>query len=230
MSDISEIRISYNDRDNLLLEKNIAVKEPFNLFNKWYQDVRNNPSIKEPNAACLATATKDGIPSARYILCKGFDSDGFRFFTHYTSRKGQDIEQNPNVALTFFWQPFYRSVRIEGIAVKLPFSDADEYFRSRPYQSQIGALCSDQSKPIEGRHILWQREGELKKQYSEGNVPRPEQWGGYKVIPNAFEFWQGQTDRIHDRILFRRPKEGETVDNKYCFQGENNWVYERLSP
>ncbi|KAI4461559.1 pyridoxine-5-phosphate oxidase [Holotrichia oblita] len=206
------IRISYNDRSNLLLEENITVKEPFNLFSKWYQDAVNNPSIIEPNAACLATATKEGIPSARFVLCKGYDSNGFKFFTHYTSRKGQEI------------------VRIEGVASKLPFSDADEYFHSRPYQSQIGALCSDQSKPIEGRHILWQREVELKQQYSEGNVPRPEQWGGYNITPKSIEFWQGQTDRIHDRIKFRRPKEGEIVDNKYCFVGENNWIYERLCP
>ncbi|KAI4461569.1 pyridoxine-5-phosphate oxidase [Holotrichia oblita] len=104
------IRISYNDRSNLLLEENITVKEPFNLFSKWYQDAVNNPSIIEPNAACLATATKEGIPSARFVLCKGYDSNGFKFFTHYTSRKGQEIEQNHNVALTFYWPPFHRSL------------------------------------------------------------------------------------------------------------------------
>ncbi|KRT78153.1 hypothetical protein AMK59_8104, partial [Oryctes borbonicus] len=200
-------------RTTSIQEENIGVKEPFHLFDQWFQEAVNNPSIMEPNAACLATSTKEGIPSARFVLCKGYDPTGFKFFTHYTSRKGQEIEENPNVALTFYWPQFSRSIRIEGVAEKLPFLDADEYFKSRPYQSQIGALSSDQSKPIEGRHILWQKEVELKKQYSEGNVPRPEQWGGYKILPRSIEFWQGQTDRIHDRIKFRRLREGEVVDN-----------------
>jgi len=186
--------------------------------------------VIEPNAMCLSTATKDGVPSARFVLCKGYGKDGFRFFTHYTSHKGQQLAENPNCALTFFWAQFSRSVRIEGVAEKLPFSDADHYFNSRPYQSQIGALCSDQSKPIEGREVLANKERELKRQYGEGDVPRPPQWGGYVVVPRSIEFWQGQTDRIHDRIKFRRPINGEKPDGILTHEGQDGWIYERLAP
>jgi pyridoxamine 5'-phosphate oxidase len=139
-------------------------------------------------------------------------------------------EENPHCALTFYWAYCNRSVRIEGVAEKLPFSDADQYFKSRPYQSQIGALCSDQSKPIKNRNVLAEKERELKGVYGEGEVPRPPQWGGYLVRPQSIEFWQGQTDRIHDRIKFRRPTSGEEPDGVLTRQGDEGWIYERLAP
>ncbi|KYB25431.1 pyridoxine/pyridoxamine 5'-phosphate oxidase [Tribolium castaneum] len=225
--DISAIRTNYNDRTNLFLEEDIEVKEPFHLFEKWFSIVRNNPTVVEPNAMCLSTATKSGIPSARFVLCKGYSKEGFRFFTHYTSRKGQELEENPNCALTFYWAFCNRSVRIEGHVEKLPFSAADEYFHSRPYQSQIGALCSNQSKPIVNRNVLANKEQELKGLYGEGQVPRPPQWGGYIVRPHTIEFWQGQTDRIHDRIRF---KKGVQADGVLTHEGAEGWVYERLAP
>ncbi|KAJ8930272.1 hypothetical protein NQ314_016939 [Rhamnusium bicolor] len=138
-------------------------------------------------------------------------------------------EENPNAALTFYWEHYSRSVRVEGIVEKLPFSEADGYFSKRPYQSQIGALCSDQSKPIEGRELLTAMEKKLKSEYSEGQVPRPSLWGGYIVKPHSIEFWQGQTDRIHDRIRFRKPKENEP-DGVLTHDAEDGWVYERLCP
>jgi len=230
MSDIAGLRTAYNERTNLLMENNLSVKEPITLFQEWFDDAKSNPAVIEPNAMCLATATRDGIPSARFVLCKGFDKSGFKFFTHYTSRKGQELKQNPNAALTFFWAPLSRSVRVEGCVEMLPMSAAEEYFSGRPYVSQIGALCSDQSKPISGRQVLTQKEFELKCKYKEGQVPKPESWGGYLVKPRSIEFWQGQTDRIHDRIKFFRPEQDVVADNKLTYQAEDGWLYERLAP
>ncbi|XP_066140044.1 pyridoxine/pyridoxamine 5'-phosphate oxidase-like isoform X2 [Euwallacea fornicatus] len=209
--DIGGMRHDYNNKKNLFLEEHIQKKEPFDLFQKWFEQVQRDPRTVEPNAVCLSTCTKDGIPSGRFVLLKGFNKDGFRFFTHYTSRKGQDL------------------VRIEGDVEKLCFDVADTYFKSRPYQSQIGALCSDQSKPIFDRDVLAKKETELRATYKEGEVPRPPFWGGYLLKPHTIEFWQGQTDRIHDRIRFRFPKEGEP-DGVLTKQGEDGWIYERLCP
>ncbi|XP_018562256.1 pyridoxine-5'-phosphate oxidase [Anoplophora glabripennis] len=226
--DVAGMRVNYNERTNLFLEENLEIKEPFYLFDKWFKIVKNDPRTVEANAMCLATATKTGLPSARFVLLKGYSKEGFTFFTHYTSRKGKELEENPNAALTFYWEHYSRSVRIEGTVEKLPFSDADNYFSKRPYQSQIGALCSRQSEPISGREVLSCNERELKSKYKE-EVPRPSLWGGYMVKPHTIEFWQGQTDRIHDRIRFRRPKENEP-DGILTHEAEEGWVYERLCP
>jgi len=224
------LRTPYNARSNVLLEKHIASKDPFDLFHKWFEEAKNNPACIEPNAMCLSTATRNGIPSARFVLCKGYGKDGFHFYTHYTSRKGQELEENPNAALTFFWAPLSKSIRIEGTVKKLPMLYAEDYFKGRPYQSQIGALCSDQSKVIESREKLTEIEIELKNKYKEGGVPKPQSWGGYTVTPRSIEFWQGQTDRIHDRIRFRRPVGDEIPDNVVTHFGEDGWIYERLQP
>ncbi|KAK4876074.1 hypothetical protein RN001_012496 [Aquatica leii] len=228
--DISGLRRPYKDRKDAFLEENILEKDPIKLFHEWFEEAKNNPSIIEPNAACLATATKDGIPSARFLLCKGYGVDGFYFYTHYTSRKGQELEENPNVAIAFYWDILNRSVRIEGTAKKLPMSYATDYFKSRPYRSQIGALSSDQSKPIESRTKLTEIAEKLSKKYKEGEVPKPELWGGYAVTPRSIEFWQGQTDRIHDRLRFRFLEKDEVVDNVLTHEGEGGWIYERLQP
>ncbi|XP_023026387.1 pyridoxine/pyridoxamine 5'-phosphate oxidase [Leptinotarsa decemlineata] len=227
--DVSGMRADYHSKQDLFLEENIQIKEPLDLFDKWFKIIKNDSRTIEANAMCLSTATRSGIPSARYVLLKGYSKNGFIFFTHYTSRKGQELEENPNAALTFYWEHYSRSVRIEGVVEKLPFSQADEYFSKRPYQSQIGALCSNQSKPVAGRQILAWKEKELKNTYAEGKVPRPPQWGGYIVKPSSFEFWQGQTDRIHDRIRFRKPFNNEP-DGVLTHQAEDGWIYERLNP
>ncbi|KAG5874410.1 hypothetical protein JTB14_033167 [Gonioctena quinquepunctata] len=227
--DISGMRVDYNGKLDLFLEEHLETKEPLYVFDKWFKIIKNDPRTVEANAMCLSTATKEGIPSARYVLMKGYSKEGFIFFTHYSSRKGDELEENPHAALTFYWDHYSRSVRIEGTVEKLPFSQADEYFNKRPYQSQIGALCSDQSKPVASRKLLAEREKELKNKHGEGEVPRPPLWGGYLVKPLSYEFWQGQTDRIHDRIRFRRPQPNEP-DGVFTHQAEDGWVYERLNP
>lgn len=228
---LTGVRAKYNSPENLFLEKNIAVKEPWNLFEQWFQDARNNAGIIEPHAACISTATKDGVPSSRMVLCKAFGIGGFKFFTHYTSRKGQELKENPRAALTFFWASLSRMVRVEGIVERLPLTEADEYFKTRPYKSQVGANCSNQSFAVESREALNKKVQECMKKYPEGTpVPRPEQWGGYILKPHYFEFWHGQSDRVHDRIVLRRPTKDSEPDNKFTHPGEDGWIYERLSP
>ncbi|XP_050310537.1 pyridoxine-5'-phosphate oxidase [Anthonomus grandis grandis] len=227
--DLSDLRKQYHGKDTLFLEETIEKKDPIDLFGKWFKLVKDDPRTVEANSMCLSTCTKDGFPSGRQVLLKSYGEDGFRFCTHYTSRKGQEIEENPRGAITFYWEHFHRSVRIEGTIEKAPFSDADEYFSKRPYTSQIGALCSDQSKPVANRAVLEAKEKELKAKYKEGEVPRPPLWGIYILKPRSIEFWQGQTDRIHDRIRFRFPNEGEP-DGVLSKQGDNGWIYERLCP
>lgn len=228
--DIGGMRTSYKGKSEVFIEDDIPVKEPFNQFKIWFDEVCNNPKIIEPNAMCLATATKDGVPSARFVLLKGYGKEGFKFFTHYTSRKGIELEENPAAALTFYWDVYNRSVRVEGIVKKLDMKEADKYFNSRPRQSQIGALASNQSNPIKNRNVLCANEQKISEEYKDCPIPRPPKWGGYILIPHSVEFWQGQTDRLHDRIKFRKPKEGENADGVLLHKGEDGWVYERLAP
>ena len=227
--DLSGVRTAYKTRANAFLEDDITIKDPFNLFGKWYDEAKNTPTIKEPTAMCLATATKDGFPSARFVLLKAYGDDGFQFYTHYTSRKGQELEENPNVALTFYWADINKSIRIEGAVKKLPMSYAEKYFHSRPYESQIGSLCSDQSKPIESRQKLIEEADNLSQKYKEGEVPKPTHWGGYLVVPKSIEFWQGQTDRIHDRINLLRCHSEEPGSSDYRIHGADTiWRIDRI--
>ncbi|XP_043269835.1 pyridoxine/pyridoxamine 5'-phosphate oxidase-like [Venturia canescens] len=229
-TDLGAMRIKYKDKSETFTEDQLISKEPFGQFKEWFDVASKTPGIQEPNAMCLGTATKDGLPSVRPVLLKGFSSEGFKFYTNYESRKGRELSANPNAALTFFWEPLRRTVRIEGRVEKTSAEDSDKYFESRPFPSQIGAHASKQSAVIAGRDSLMVRERELLARFTDGKVDRPECWGGYIVIPNTVEFWQGQSDRLHDRIRFRRPKKGEKIDNILVHQGENGWVFERLSP
>lgn len=159
---------------------------------------------------------------------KGYDERGFSFFTNYASRKADDMESNPNVAVAFYWLPLRRSVRIEGSVTKLSAEESEAYFHSRPRASQIGALASPQSQVIADRETIDRIEAEIKQKLGEdGTVPMPN-WGGYLISPRTIEFWQGQTNRLHDRIRFR--KTDQPVDGKLTHRGENGWVYERLAP
>ncbi|KPJ15254.1 Pyridoxine-5'-phosphate oxidase [Papilio machaon] len=230
--DIGGMRIKYKDKDDTFLEKHLVAKEPFGQFKAWFDEACSRKEILEPNAMCLATVSKDGYPSARFVLCKGYGKDGFKFFTNYGSRKAKEMSENPNVAATFYWEVLNRSVRIEGYVEKLSEEESTKYFHSRPVPSQIAACASYQSTPIESRDILCERERKLEAEYMipEKEIPKPSYWGGYIIRPRAVEFWQGQRDRLHDRIKFRKPTEGEGVDGKLLHQGEDGWVYQRLSP
>jgi pyridoxamine 5'-phosphate oxidase len=165
----------------------------------------------------LATCTRDGRPSARVVLLKTLDERGFTFFTNYDSRKGREIEENPRAALVFLWHLIERQVRIEGTVEMVTAAESDEYFANRPLGSRLGAWASRQSEVICGREFLEARHAELMAKYPDGNVPRPPNWGGYRVIPAVFEFWQGRPSRMHDRIAFIREADG-------------SWTKKRLSP
>ncbi|KAJ8947952.1 hypothetical protein NQ318_021049 [Aromia moschata] len=226
-----------------------------NLHKPTRQIVNSDPRTSK--AMCLSTITKsnyiwssggslgeaeeavpplDGGAAGRFVLMKGYNKTGFVFFTHYTSRKGQEIAGNPNVGLTFYWEYESRSVRIEDVAEKLPFSNADEYFATRPYESQIGSAASDQSKPITGRRVLTEKQDFFspeKAKYPEGTTPAFKKKfnfrAGFIVIPHMIEFWQGHDDILHDRIRFRRLKENEP-NGVLTHGAEDGGVYERLSP
>lgn len=224
------MRIKYKDKSETFTEDSLVSKEPIAQFKAWFDEACNTPQILEPNAVFLATATRDGIPSVRAVLLKGFGTEGFKFYTNYDSRKSCELAENPHAALTFYWESLRRSVRIEGFAEKTSVEDSDRYFQSRPYSNQIGSMASKQSSVIANRQTLIVKERELLAQFPEGHIKRCDYWGGYLVVPYSIEFWQGQSDRLHDRIRFRRPKENEKIDNILLHAGENGWVYERLSP
>jgi len=181
------------------------------------------------------------------VLLKGLSEEtGFRFFTNYTSRKASELLANPHVSLMFYWEPLHRSVRVEGVASKIPAAESDAYFHSRPIASQIGAIVSDQSTPIKSRGVLTKKNAELEAKYlsapKEGGggvataaveqIPRPDWWGGLDVVPESIEFWQGQSNRIHDRIVFYAPhaENLKLVPEKYRTRAEKGWVISRLSP
>jgi pyridoxamine 5'-phosphate oxidase len=191
--------------------------DPFVQFSRWFEEAKN--AVKElPEAMMLATATREGEVSVRSILLKDFDQRGFVFYTNYNSRKGAQIHDNPRAALAFWWPPLERQVRIEGAVVRVTEEESDDYFATRPRGSQLGAWASEQSKGIAGRGDLDARFEELSKVYHDRPIPRPPHWGGYRVIPILFEFWQGRADRLHDRFAYHL-----RADSK-------DWVIERLSP
>jgi len=200
-----------NDYGLGCLSEESCDSNPIRQFEKWLADAQA-ADLKEPTAMVLATAG----PSARVVLLKEVTDGGFVFYTNYESRKGQELKTNPNCALTFYWAELERQVRVEGRAEPVARETSEEYFRSRPRASQLGALASRQSAVIGSRAELEERVNELDRRYAE-NIPIPENWGGYCVRPERIEFWQGRANRLHDRIVFERKGEGE-------------WRVERLSP
>jgi pyridoxamine 5'-phosphate oxidase len=202
-----------------LLESDLD-PDPFVQFQKWFDAARAAiPAEALPEAMTIATSKLDGEVSARICLLKGFDKRGFVFYTNYSSRKGQQIHDNPHAAMVFWWQPLERQVRIEGVLVKVTEEESDAYFATRPRGSQLGAWCSDQSQVVNGgRATLDTKLKELSAMYHGSPIPRPPHWGGYRAIPLLFEFWQGRPDRLHDRFAYR--KRGDAED----------WVIDRLSP
>jgi len=198
-----------------LLENDLD-PNPFAQFARWFDDAKQQqPQL--PEAMTLATASLDGVVSARVVLLKGFDHRGFVFFTNYNSRKGSQIHDNPLASLCWWWPVLERQVRAEGAIVRTTEEESEGYWKTRPRGSQLGAWASDQSKVILGRGGLEDRFREMEAHYRDVDVPRPPHWGGYRVIPNIVEFWQGRDDRLHDRFVYR-------------LRESKDWVIERLSP
>jgi pyridoxamine 5'-phosphate oxidase len=181
--------------------------DPFALFHRWFNEARA-AELTDPNAMILATTTPDGVPSARAVLLKALDNRGFTFFTNYESRKGREMKVNPRVALVFLWHQLERQVRVEGTVELLTPRESDEYFITRPLGSRLGAWASEQSEVIPSREFLETQHAALMAKYPDGNIPRPPNWGGYRVLPVAIEFWQGRPSRLHDRILFTQRADG----------------------
>lgn len=209
---IADIRKEYQMKS--LFEKDVDT-DPFRQFNKWWDDAIAS-ELDEVNAMTLATASAKGIPSARIVLLKSVSEDGFVFFTNYNSNKGNDIDENPNACLVFFWKELERQIRISGTVKKISAGASDEYFNSRPEGSRIGAWASPQSKVITSREVVEENTAKYQQQFADGDITRPPHWGGYIVIPGVIEFWQGRPNRLHDRIQYSL-KEG-------------NWIIERLAP
>jgi pyridoxamine 5'-phosphate oxidase len=198
-----------------LAEKDLA-RDPFRQFEKWFQEAEA-AKIPEPNAMTLATANREGRPSARTVLLKGLDGRGFVFYSNYESRKGREIEANPHVALLFPWVAIERQVIIEGPLTKVAREESEAYFHSRPRASQLAAWVAQQSSIISGRAVLEDSMKALEKKYAGQEVPLPANWGGWRVAPETVEFWQGRRSRLHDRLRFERGKDGA-------------WTVERLAP
>jgi pyridoxamine 5'-phosphate oxidase len=210
---LADLRRNYSLRG---LKESDVDPDPFKQFHTWFTDVLN-ANLLEPNAMILATATRDAKPSARTVLLKAFDERGFVFYTNYESRKGRELAENPFASLIFLWTELERQVRVEGNVEKCSAEESDTYFQSRPLGSRLGAVVSQQSQVISGRQVLESGLEELMKQYADGDVPRPEYWGGYRIRPTSFEFWQGRPNRLHDRL-------------RYSLVEDGSWKIERLSP
>lgn len=215
--EVAGLRLEY--RFGELLEHQVP-DDPFQLFDVWFAAFLEHPGTDEPNAMTLATADADGVPSARTVLLKGIDHEGLVWFTNYGSRKGRELAQRPFASLVFRWATFERQVIVAGPVERTPAAESDEYFHTRPVGSRIGAIISAQSTVVDGRDELERRHRELSVRVEAGEeLQRPPYWGGYRLRPLSFEFWQGRPSRVHDRLRFVRPS-----------VTTGQWTVERLSP
>ena len=212
--DLGQLRKSY---DKSSLDLSDVGDDPIGFFKKWFDEASNHSEIEEANAMSLATLGIDDFPKSRVVLLKALTDKGFVFYTNYQSEKGLAIAHHPKVGLSFFWPPLERQVIIKGLIQKTPSDLSDEYFNSRPKGSQLGAIVSDQSNIISDRTILEAKLNALEIQYKNEEIPRPDNWGGYLVIPKSIEFWQGRPNRLHDRIRCNLRQTGF-------------WDLERLAP
>lgn len=213
-NDLSNYRKSYEK--GALLKSNVP-ENPMELFQKWFYEVDNNNSIDEANAMTVSTIGLDGYPKGRVVLLKKYTYEGFIFYTNYNSEKGKAIEINPNVCLSFFWHAAERQIIIKGKAERIVENLSDGYFESRPRGSQLGAVISNQSEIVKNRHELESKLHALEQEFEGKEIPRPKYWGGFIVKPVEMEFWQGRSNRLHDRI-------------RYKLQEDYNWLIDRLAP
>ena len=207
-----------NQKNSLGLDKSfLDLDDPFELFEKWFQEAKNK-EINDPNALALGTASKEGLPSVRMVLLKGFNKNGFVFYTNLNSQKGNEIKQNPNASMCFHWKSLLRQIRIVGTLKQVNDKVADDYYNSRGYESRIGAWASKQSKVLNNRDELLNSIENFRKKYSnKNNVPRPKHWSGWNLKPTSIEFWLDGENRIHERL-------------KYILDEKNNWTKNLLSP
>jgi len=215
MSDnLENYRKSYDK--NALLRANLD-ENPMQQFRKWFVEVDEAGNVDEANAMTLSTLGTDGFPKSRVVLLKSYNENGFVFYTNYNSEKGQSMILNPKVCISFFWPSAERQIIIKGVTEKISKEDSERYFNSRPKGSKLGAIVSPQSQEIENREVLEKRLKQLEKEYENKEVEKPEDWGGFSVVPHSFEFWQGRPNRLHDRFLFEKT-------NDY------DWNIKRLAP
>ena len=215
MSNIHDIEDLGKKYSLIELNEKTVSKDPFEQFDIWFKDTLNS-RLPEPNAMIISTASRAGMPSVRTVLLKSYDNRGFVFFTNYESKKGKDLGENPKAAILFLWKEMERQIRIIGRVEKTTQKESELYFRSRPKESQLGAWASKQSTVLPDRNHLTENYKKYRKQFEGREIPLPPHWGGYRVIPTEFEFWQGRENRLHDRICYTKER--------------NSWYISRLSP
>ncbi|MFT4901515.1 MAG: pyridoxamine 5'-phosphate oxidase [Lentimonas sp.] len=211
--DLSDRRAEYTKH---ALNAADLLASPFEQFTQWFRQAEAC-ELEEPNAMCLATASAEGQPSTRVVLLKDFSEKGLTFYTNYESRKAVELEANPRAGANFLWLPLQRQVNVVGRVERVSKAESLKYFLSRPFSSQLGAWTSPQSQVITSRQLLEAKLEQMKRKFAEGKVPLPDHWGGYRIVPDSFEFWQGRPSRLHDRLIYRLDASGA-------------WVIERLAP